>query len=75
MFYKTATVTFEPLGATLTAPFNYPFHNLVNHVISGLFAEMPVVVKVSEHTSWSSTFGVTLSKSRLKSATTVTMQW
>ena len=63
MFYKTATVTFEPLGAiAVIAPFNYPFHNLVNHVISGLFAGNAVVVKVSEHTSWSSTFGVTLIK-------------
>ena len=63
MFYKNATVSFEPLGViAVIAPFNYPFHNLVNHVISGVFAGNAVVIKVSEHTSWSSTFGISLIK-------------
>ena len=67
MFYKNATVSFEPLGVlAIIAPFNYPFHNLVNHVISGLFAGNAVVIKVSEHTSYSSTFGITLIKECVK---------
>jgi len=35
------------------APWNYPFHNMLNHIISGLFAGNAVVSKPSEYTSWS----------------------
>lgn len=38
------------------APWNYPFHNFMNHIISGIFAGNAVVGKVSEHTSWSSQY-------------------
>ena len=63
MFYKDAIVSYEPLGVlAILAPFNYPFTNLINHVISGLFAGNGVVIKVSEHTSWSSQFGINLIK-------------
>lgn len=55
MMHKTAYVEFQPLGVLgVIAPWNYPFHNLFNHVISGLFAGNAVVSKVSEYTSWSS---------------------
>jgi len=55
MMHKTAYVEFQPLGVLgVIAPWNYPFHNLYNHVISGLFAGNAVVSKVSEYTSWSS---------------------
>ena len=37
-------------------PWNYPFHNVMNHVISGLFSGNAVVSKVSEHTSWSANY-------------------
>ena len=40
----------------VVAPWNYPFHNMLNHVISGIFSGNAVVSKVSEHTSWSSTY-------------------
>ena len=39
MVHKTAYVEYVPLGVLgVIAPWNYPFHNLMNHVISGLFA-------------------------------------
>lgn len=37
--HKQAVVEYEPLGVLgVIAPFNYPCHNLLNHIISGLFA-------------------------------------
>jgi len=54
MVHKTAMVEYVPLGVLATiAPWNYPFHNYVNHILSGLFAGNAVVGKVSEHTSYS----------------------
>jgi delta 1-pyrroline-5-carboxylate dehydrogenase len=38
-----------PMMMHTIAPWNYPFHNMVNHVISGLMAGNAVVGKVSEH--------------------------
>jgi acyl-CoA reductase-like NAD-dependent aldehyde dehydrogenase len=53
--YKYAFVEYHPLGVIgVIAPWNYPFHNLYNHIISGIFAGNGIVVKVSEYTSWSS---------------------
>jgi acyl-CoA reductase-like NAD-dependent aldehyde dehydrogenase len=55
MVHKNAYVEYVPFGVLgIIAPWNYPFHNLMNHVISGLFSGNAVVSKVSEHTSWSS---------------------
>ncbi|KAL7562428.1 hypothetical protein ACA910_020570 [Epithemia clementina (nom. ined.)] len=57
MMHKTAMVEYVPLGIVATiAPWNYPFHNYMNHVISGILAGNAVVGKVSEHTSWSSQY-------------------
>jgi acyl-CoA reductase-like NAD-dependent aldehyde dehydrogenase len=54
LLHKTAYVEYMPLGVIATiAPWNYPFHNLTNHVISALFAGNAIVCKASEHTSWS----------------------
>jgi acyl-CoA reductase-like NAD-dependent aldehyde dehydrogenase len=54
MMYKVPRVEYEPLGVIAPiAPWNYPFHNFMNHILSGLFAGNAVVGKVSEHTSWS----------------------
>lgn len=45
--HKKAYVEYRPLGVLgIIAPWNYPFHNLYNHVISGLFAGNAVVSKV-----------------------------
>jgi acyl-CoA reductase-like NAD-dependent aldehyde dehydrogenase len=52
--HKRARVEYHPLGVLgIIAPWNYPFHNVYGHIISALFAGDAVVIKVSEHTSWS----------------------
>ncbi|CAM9681655.1 unnamed protein product, partial [Choristocarpus tenellus] len=57
MFYKKAYVEYLPLGVIgVIAPWNYPFHNVYNHIISGIFAGNGVVSKVSEYTCWSSRY-------------------
>ena len=57
MLHKTAYVEYVPYGVLgVIAPWNYPFHNMLNHVISGLYSGNAVVSKVSEHTSWSSRY-------------------
>ncbi len=57
MMHKTAYVEYVPYGVLgVIAPWNYPFHNMLNHVISGLFSGNAVVSKVSEHTAWSSIY-------------------
>jgi len=57
MMHKIAYVQYVPYGIIAPiAPWNYPFHNMMNHIISGIFAGNAVVGKVSEHTSWSSQY-------------------
>lgn len=57
MMHKTAFVEYVPLGiVSPIAPWNYPFHNFFNHIISGIMAGNAVVGKVSEYTSWSSQY-------------------
>mmetsp|Transcript_55074 Transcript_55074/g.59677 ORF Transcript_55074/g.59677 Transcript_55074/m.59677 type:complete len:619 (-) Transcript_55074:1168-3024(-) len=57
MMHKNAWVEYVPLGIIVAiAPWNYPFHNSINHVISGLIAGNAVVGKVSEHASWSAAY-------------------
>jgi acyl-CoA reductase-like NAD-dependent aldehyde dehydrogenase len=54
MFYKRARVEYVPLGVVgAIVPFNYPFHNIFNPLTAALFAGNALVVKVSEHASWS----------------------
>eukprot|EP00934_Nitzschia_sp_Nitz4_P002611 Nitzschia sp. Nitz4//scaffold45_size130396//56194//58208//NITZ4_003447-RA/size130396-snap-gene-0.125-mRNA-1//1//CDS//3329552392//2601//frame0 len=57
MMHKTAWVEYVPLGIIVPiAPWNYPFHNSMNHIISGIMAGNAVVGKVSEHASWSADY-------------------
>lgn len=57
MMHKTAYVEYVPLGVLgIIAPWNYPFHNMLNHVLSGIFSGNAVMTKCSEHTSWSSEY-------------------
>ena len=45
--HKRARVEYHPLGVLgVIAPWNYPFHNLLNHIIAGLFSGNAVVSKV-----------------------------
>ena len=57
MAYKEAWVEYHPFGVLgVISPFNYPFTNFLNHIISGLFSGNAVVCKLSEHTSWSGSY-------------------
>lgn len=57
MAYKEAWVEYHPFGVLgVISPFNYPFTNFLNHIISGLFSGNAVVCKLSEHTSWSGAY-------------------
>ena len=57
MFYKKARVEYIPLGVVgAIVPFNYPFHNIYNPMVAALFAGNGIVIKVSEHASWSALY-------------------
>eukprot|EP00753_Platysulcus_tardus_P018640 PLAT6991.1.p1 GENE.PLAT6991.1~~PLAT6991.1.p1 ORF type:complete len:615 (-),score=253.81 PLAT6991.1:79-1923(-) len=57
MVHKSARVEYHPMGVLgIIVPWNYPFHNLMNHLASGLFAGNAVVCKVSEYASWSALY-------------------
>jgi acyl-CoA reductase-like NAD-dependent aldehyde dehydrogenase len=54
LMHKAVRVEYAPLGVIgVLCPWNFPFHNIFCPVIPALFAGNAVVVKVSEHTSWS----------------------
>jgi len=64
---KCAWVEYVPFGVLgIIAPWNYPFHNFMNHVISGLFSGNAIVCKPSEFTSWSGQFFVRMVKEVLR---------
>lgn len=53
-FYKAARVEYHPVGVVgAIVPWNYPFHNVLNPLTAALFAGNALVIKVSEHASWS----------------------
>ncbi|CAK0772335.1 hypothetical protein CVIRNUC_003952 [Coccomyxa viridis] len=57
MFYKSARVEYHPLGVVgAIVPWNYPFHNVFNPLTAAIFAGNALVIKVSEHASWSSRY-------------------
>eukprot|EP00009_Paramoeba_aestuarina_P003916 CAMPEP_0201523432 /NCGR_PEP_ID=MMETSP0161_2-20130828/19839_1 /ASSEMBLY_ACC=CAM_ASM_000251 /TAXON_ID=180227 /ORGANISM="Neoparamoeba aestuarina, Strain SoJaBio B1-5/56/2" /LENGTH=586 /DNA_ID=CAMNT_0047922547 /DNA_START=36 /DNA_END=1796 /DNA_ORIENTATION=+ len=65
--HKNAYLEFYPLGVIgVIAPWNYPYHNFMNHIISGIFAGNGIVVKVSEYTSWSSSYYLRIVQECLK---------
>lgn len=54
MMMKRVHVEWVPLGVLgAIVPWNYPFHNVLNPVSAALFAGDAIVIKVSEHASWS----------------------
>ena len=54
MFYKRARVEYVPVGVVgAIVPFNYPFHNVFNPLCAALYSGNAIVIKVSEHASWS----------------------
>jgi acyl-CoA reductase-like NAD-dependent aldehyde dehydrogenase len=52
--HKSARVEYRPLGVIgIICPWNFPFHNIACPAIPALFAGNGIVLKVSEHTSFS----------------------
>ncbi|KAK8940346.1 Aldehyde dehydrogenase 22A1 [Platanthera guangdongensis] len=57
MLHKRAKVEFLPLGVIgAIISWNYPFHNIFNPMLAAIFSGNGVVIKVSEHSSWSGCF-------------------
>src|SRR5262249_34984788 len=54
LLHKKAGVESPPLGVIgVICPWNFPSHNIYCPLVPALFAGNAVVLKVSEHTSWS----------------------
>jgi acyl-CoA reductase-like NAD-dependent aldehyde dehydrogenase len=69
MFYKHASVQYVPVGVMgAIVPWNYPFHNVFNPLLSNLFAGNALVVKVSEFATWSSEYYGRVIKAALAAA-------
>ncbi|KAF5738766.1 aldehyde dehydrogenase 22A1 [Tripterygium wilfordii] len=57
MLHKKSKVEFHPLGVIgAIVSWNYPFHNIFNPMLAAVFSGNSVVIKVSEHASWSGCF-------------------
>ncbi|XP_059646585.1 aldehyde dehydrogenase 22A1 isoform X2 [Cornus florida] len=57
MLHKTSKVEFHPLGVIgAIVSWNYPFHNIFNPMLAAVFSGNSIVIKVSEHASWSGCF-------------------
>ncbi|OAY27658.1 aldehyde dehydrogenase 22A1 [Manihot esculenta] len=57
MLHKKSKVEFHPLGVIgAIVSWNYPFHNIFNPMLAALFSGNSIVIKVSEHASWSGCF-------------------
>ncbi|GAB4843017.1 hypothetical protein Ancab_012994 [Ancistrocladus abbreviatus] len=57
MLHKVSRVEFHPLGVIgAIVSWNYPFHNIFNPMLAAIFSGNGIVIKVSEHASWSGCF-------------------
>ncbi|XP_020598763.1 aldehyde dehydrogenase 22A1 [Phalaenopsis equestris] len=57
MLHKRGKVEFHPIGVIgAIISWNYPFHNIFNPMLAAVFSGNAVVIKVSEHSSWSGCF-------------------
>ncbi|GFZ13904.1 aldehyde dehydrogenase 22A1 [Actinidia rufa] len=57
MLHKSSKVEFYPLGVIgAIVSWNYPFHNIFNPMLAAVFSGNGIVIKVSEHASWSGCF-------------------
>ncbi|KAF3456350.1 hypothetical protein FNV43_RR01000 [Rhamnella rubrinervis] len=57
MLHKRSKVEFHPLGVIgAIVSWNYPFHNIFNPMLAAIFSGNGIVIKVSEHASWSGCF-------------------
>jgi len=68
MSNKAPRVEYVPLGVVAAiVSWNYPFHNMLGPIISAIYAGNAIVVKVSEYTSWSSTYYLEIVRAALTS--------
>ncbi|KAI3911758.1 hypothetical protein MKX01_029519 [Papaver californicum] len=66
MMHKRSKVEFHPLGVIgAIVSWNYPFHIILNPMLAAIFSGNGVVVKVSEHASWSGCFYVRIVQAAL----------
>jgi acyl-CoA reductase-like NAD-dependent aldehyde dehydrogenase len=57
MLHKRSRVEFHPLGVIgAIVSWNYPFHNIFNPMLAAVFSGNGIVIKISEHASWSGCF-------------------
>jgi aldehyde dehydrogenase (NAD+) len=64
--HKTARVEYQPMGVLgAIIPWNYPFHNMFGQIISAIFAGNALVLKVSEHSTWSSEYYIQIVQTAL----------
>ncbi|KAG4946231.1 hypothetical protein JHK87_042238 [Glycine soja] len=57
MLHKRSKVEFHPLGVIgAIVSWNYPFHNIFNPMLAAVFSGNGIVIKISEHASWSGCF-------------------
>ena len=69
MFYKSPRVEFIPVGVVgAIVPWNYPFHNILNPITTAIMSGNAIVVKVSEHASWSVKYYSSIIEAALRSA-------
>jgi acyl-CoA reductase-like NAD-dependent aldehyde dehydrogenase len=62
-------VEYHPLGVIgAIVPWNYPFHNIFNPMLAAIFSGNAIVIKVSEHATWSGCFYLRIIHSALIAA-------
>ncbi|XP_047336144.1 aldehyde dehydrogenase 22A1 [Impatiens glandulifera] len=67
MPHKKAKVEFYPLGVIgAIVSWNYPFHNILNPMLAAVFSGNGIVVKISEHASWSGCFYIRIIQAALE---------
>lgn len=66
MLHKRSKVEFYPLGVIgAIVSWNYPFHNIFNPMLAAIFSGNGIVIKVSEHASWSGCFYIRIIQAAL----------
>lgn len=69
LLHKSNRVEYHPLGVIgAIVPWNYPFHNIFNPMLAAIFSGNAIVIKVSEHATWSGCFYLRIIHSALIAA-------
>ena len=57
MAHKACRIDYVPLGVIgAIVPWNYPFHNVFQHLVAAILSGNALVVKASEHVAWSARY-------------------